>query len=85
MRHINILFLVVFIFRSALCNKDVDLCIEKDYASTGFVSYAGTLIDDIDVLKRKFVQGMQVTAINYCLGELDRELLSVQVVMSKQV
>ena len=55
MRHINLLFLVVFIFRSTMCNKDVDLCIEKDYASTGFVSYAGTLIDDIDVLKRKFV------------------------------
>ena len=79
------MFLVAFILRSTLCNKDVDLCIEKDYASTGFVSYAGTLIDDIDVLKRKFVQGMQVTAINYCLGELDRELMSVQVVMSKQV
>ena len=55
MRHINLLFLVVFIFRSTMCNKDVDLCIEKDYASTGFVSYAGTLIDDIDVLERKFV------------------------------
>ena len=55
MRQINLLFLVALIFRSTLCNKDVDLCIEKDYATTGFVSFAGTLIDVIDVLKRKFV------------------------------
>ena len=79
------LFCSICFIQMISCNQAVLDCIIKDDDLAGFVQQNGITVDDMDVLRHQFEYGMTVTAINYCAGKEDGELLSVQVVMSKRI